>query len=138
MCLDESVVTAQDMEEAMDFDNLKCYALKVAKFGGIQPTLDFYKWAREQGKVTWMGGMFDTGVSKRMHAAFATLPGMDLPADVSDFTEYFEHDTALPSLQLQEGELVLNMVDHPAGLGCVLDKDYLRSVLVDEVTIAKD
>ena len=70
------------------FDNLKCYALKVAKFGGIQPTLDFYKWAREQGKVTWMGGMFDTGVSKRMHAAFATLPGMDLPADVSDFTEY--------------------------------------------------
>lgn len=138
VCLDESVVTAQDMEEAMDFDNLKCYALKVAKFGGIQPTLDFYKWAREQGKVTWMGGMFDTGVSKRMHAAFATLPGMDLPADVSDFTEYFEHDTALPPLQLQEGELVLNTVDHPAGLGCVLDKDYLRSVLVDEVTIAKD
>ena len=122
----------------MDFDNLKCYALKVAKFGGIQPTLDFYKWAREQGKVTWMGGMFDTGVSKRMHAAFATLPGMDLPADVSDFTEYFEHDTALPPLQLLEGELVLNTVDHPAGLGCVLDKDYLRSVLVDEVTIAKD
>lgn len=31
VCLDESVVTAQDMEEAMDFDNLKCYALKVAK-----------------------------------------------------------------------------------------------------------
>ena len=30
VCLDESVVTAQDMEEAMDFDNLKCYALKVA------------------------------------------------------------------------------------------------------------
>lgn len=98
VCLDESVVTAQDMEEAMDFDNLKCYALKVAKFGGIQPTLDFYKWAREQGKITWMGGMFDTGVSKRMHAAFATLPGMDLPADVSDYREYFEHDTAVPPL----------------------------------------
>lgn len=138
VCLDESVVTAQDMEEAMDFENLKCYALKVAKFGGIQPTLDFYAWAREQGKATWMGGMFDTGVSKRMHAAFATLPGMDLPADVSDYSEYFSHDTAIPPLELQEGELVLNTVDHPAGLGCVLDKEYLQSVLVDEVTITKE
>ncbi len=138
VCLDESVVTAQDMEEAMDFDNLKCYALKVAKFGGIQPTLDFYKWAREQGKITWMGGMFDTGVSKRMHAAFATLPGMDLPADVSDYREYFEHDTAVPPLELHEGELMLNTVDHPAGLGCVLDKEYLQSVLVDEVTLTKE
>lgn len=138
VCLDESVVTAWDMEEAMDFDNLKCYALKVAKFGGIQPTLDFYKWAREQGKITWMGGMFDTGVSKRMHAAFATLPGMDLPADVSDYRAYFEHDTAVPPLELHEGELMLNTVDHPAGLGCVLDKEYLQSVLVDEVTLTKE
>ena len=138
MCLDESVVTAQDMEEAMDFDNLKCYALKVAKFGGIQSTLDFYHWLRDQGKLPWMGGMFDTGVSKRMHAAFATLPGMDLPADVSDYLEYFQHDTAIPPLVLSNGELVLNNPDHPAGLGCVLDKTYLQSVLVDEVTIAKE
>ncbi len=138
VCLDESVVTAQDMEEAMDFDNLKCYALKVAKFGGIQPTLDFYHWLRDQGKLPWMGGMFDTGVSKRMHAAFATLPGMDLPADVSDYSEYFQHDTTIPPLVLSNGELVLNNPDHPAGLGCVLDKIYLQSVLVDEITIAKE
>lgn len=138
ICLDESVVTAQDMEEAMGFDNLCCYALKVAKFGGVQPTLDFYEYLREQGKFAWMGGMFDTGVSKRLHAAFAALPGMDLPADVSDYSEYFEHDTALPPLELQQGELVLNTVDHLAGLGCVLDKDYIQQVLVEEVTVTKD
>lgn len=138
VCLDESVVTAKDMEEAMGFDELKCYALKIAKFGGIQPTLDFYHWLREQGKTPWMGGMFDTGVSKRAHAAFATLPGMDLPADVSDYSEYFDHDTAVPALILENGELVLNTVDHRAGLGCVLDKEYLQSVLVDEIEITKD
>ena len=138
VCLDESVVTAHDMEEAMDFDNLTCFALKVAKFGGVQPTLDFYEWARQEGKTTWMGGMFDTGVSKRLHAAFAALPGMEIPADVSDYSEYFNHDTALPPLELEQGELVLNTVDHPAGLGCVLDKEYLRSVLLDEVTITKE
>lgn len=138
VCLDESVVTAQDMQEAMDFDNLRCFAVKIAKFGGIQPALDFYHWAREQDKMLWMGGMFDTGVSKRMHAAFATLPGMDLPPDVSSYSEYFEHDTAIPALELDHGELVLNTVDHPVGLGCVLDKDYLESILLDEVTITKE
>ncbi len=138
VCLDESVVTADDMNEAMSFENLQCYVLKVAKFGGIQPTLDVYHWMREQDKLVWMGGMFDTGVSKRMHAAFATLPGMDLPADVSDYYRYFTHDTALPPLELQHGELVLNTPDRPAGLGCVLDKEYLNTVLVDEVTITKE
>ena len=41
VCVDESVVTASDLEGAMGLDNLRCYALKIAKFGGIQPTLDF-------------------------------------------------------------------------------------------------
>ena len=138
ICLDESVVTAQDMEDALGYDNLRCYALKIAKFGGVQPTLDFYAYLRDHDKTAWMGGMFDTGVSKRLHAAFATLPGMDLPADVSNFDEYFEHDTAVPSLELQQGELVLNTVDHPAGLGCVLDKDYIQHVLIEELTLTKD
>lgn len=138
ICLDESVVSAADMERAMAHDNLTCYALKIAKFGGIQPTLDFYQWVREAGKTAWMGGMFDTGVSKRMHAAFATLPGMDLPADVSDYSEYFLHDSAIPALELREGALLLNTSDHPAGLGCVLDKEHLQTILVDEVRIAKE
>ena len=138
VCLDESVVTADDMEHALEFDVLRCFALKIAKFGGVQPTLDFYEWLRKQGKQAWMGGMFDTGVSKRLHAAFCTLPGMDLPGDVSDYSSYFTHDTAVPPLELSGGDLVLNSVDHPAGLGCVLDKDYLRSILVDEVTLVAE
>lgn len=138
VCLDESVVTAKDMKEAMTYQNLRCYALKIAKFGGIQPALDFYHWAHESNKITWMGGMFDTGVSKRMHAAFATLPGMDIPADVSDYSSYFVHDCALPAVKLNQGELVINDADHPAGLGCVLDKEYIHSILLDELTITKD
>ncbi len=138
VCLDESVVTASDMQQAMEFDNLKCYALKIAKFGGIQPTLDFYEWLRSCGKQAWMGGMFDTGVSKRMHAAFATLPGMEIQPDVSDFGAYFNHDTAIPPLELSNGELQVNQPTHPAGLGCILDKEYLRSIAIEEVTVTTE
>lgn len=135
ICLDESVVSAQDMQEAMSYDNLTCYAVKIAKFGGIQPALDFCAWAREEGKTTWMGGMFDTGVSKRMHAAFCTLPGMDLPGDVSGYSAYFAHDAALPPLQVVNGEMQLNRADYAYGLGCELDREYLASISIDETSV---
>lgn len=138
VCLDESVVTAKDMEQAMEFDNLSCYALKIAKFGGIQPTLDFYHWLLGQGKQAWMGGMFDTGVSKRMHAAFATLPGMSIQPDVSSYSAYFSHDACVPPLEVKQGKLTVNERTHPAGLGCVLDHEYLHSIAVDEVTITTE
>ena len=39
--------------------------------------LDFLRLAQVRGLGVWMGGMYDTGVSKRLHAAFETLPGID-------------------------------------------------------------
>lgn len=90
--------------------------------------------AKRFGWAAW----FDTGVSKRMHAAFATLPGMDLPPDVSDYSAYFAHDTALPPLELEHGELVLNAPKNPVGLGCILDKEHLKSIAIDEVTVTTE
>ena len=41
-------------------------------------------------------------------------------------------------MQLTNGELVLNTPKHPVGLGCILDKDYVRSIAVDEVTVTTE
>lgn len=102
ICLDEAVVSARDMHHAMEIDNLSVYAIKIAKFGGIQPALDFCNWAAEHGKQIWMAGMFDTGVSKRTYAAFETLPYVNLPGDISDAGHYFKEDVALPPGCAQE------------------------------------
>lgn len=126
ICLDESVVTAQDMEYAMSLPNLRCYAVKIAKFGGVQPALDFCTWAHENNVQVWMGGMFDTGVSKRLHAAFETLSWVNLSGDISDYHEYFENDCAFPPLEMSKGNLYLNTEGFEAGLGCVLNKPYLE------------
>jgi O-succinylbenzoate synthase len=135
--LDESVVSAKDMRHAMEIDNLKVYAIKISKFGGIQPALDFCKWASEHGKQIWMAGMFDTGVSKRTYAAFETLDYINLPGDISDATCYFREDTAVPPLALKDGELTLNTPGYDAGIGCVLNKEYLKKITTEEVRITK-
>ena len=137
ICLDESVVTAEDMEHAMSLDNLRCYAVKIAKFGGVQPALDFCHWARENDIRVWMGGMFDTGVSKRLHAAFETLSWVDLSGDISDYHEYFANDASFPPLEMRNGFLPLNESGYEAGLGCVLNKPYLEKCKLEVSTLVK-
>lgn len=137
ICLDESVVSARDMRHAMEIDNLQVYAIKISKFGGIQPALDFCRWAAENGKQIWMAGMFDTGVSKRTYAAFETLPFINLPGDIADAGYYFKEDVALPPIALKNGVLTLNTPGHDAGIGCVLDKEYLKKITIEEIRITK-
>jgi len=137
ICLDESVVTGEDMSRAMSHKALTHYTLKIAKFGGIQPALDFYQWARANGKTVWMGGMFDTGVSKRMMAAFETLPGVDIPGDISDATCYFAEDVAVPKLALTDGQLAVRGEGYGLGLGCRLDKDYLERLGARVVSVVQ-
>lgn len=131
VCLDESIVTPADLEEALKYSELTCYAFKIAKFGGVQPALEFYEQARQRGIEVWMGGMYETGVSKRLHAAFETLLGVNIPGDLSETSRYFEQDITLPPFMVESGVIVLNQKGHAAGLGCELDYDILDTLLVE-------
>lgn len=135
IALDESIATIADLDRATRYTNLSCYVLKIAKFGGIQPALSFCKWALAHGKTIWMGGMYDTGISKRMHAAFETLPGIDLPGDISEATLYFKEDCAKPALLVEQGEVVLSQPGFEAGLGCQLNKEYVDLFTIDSFTL---
>ena len=90
------VVTEGDLSRALEHPELTCYAVKIGKFGGVQPTLDFYREARKRGIELWMAGMSETGVSKRLHAAFETLLGVNIPGDISETSRYFEQDITDP------------------------------------------
>lgn len=126
--LDESIVTDEDMRAALTTRNIRGYVLKVGKFGGVLPALQFYQAARARGAEVWMGGMFDTGVSKRLHAAFGLLPGVQLPGDINDTARYFATDITTPPFALANGNLLLNPPEAPHGLGCNLDHDMLAQV----------
>lgn len=129
--LDESIVTEEDMRLALTARNIRGYVVKIGKFGGVLPSLQFCEAARARGAEVWMGGMFDTGISKRLHAAFGLLPGVELPGDISDTTRYFATDITTPPLELANGNLLLNPPEAPYGLGCELDREALAAVLVE-------
>lgn len=123
--LDESIVSDDDMRSALTARNIRGYVLKIGKFGGITPALQFFEAARARGAEVWMGGMYDTGISKRLHAAFGLLPGMCLPGDISDTSRYFATDISVPPFKLKNGFVQLNPPEAPYGLGCSLDREAL-------------
>ena len=79
--------------------------------------------------------MYDTGVSKRMHAAFETLPGVNAPGDIGATSRYFATDVTAPPYTVERGLVTLNREGDPSGLGCSLDRAALSSVLVDRTVI---
>ncbi|WP_080800784.1 o-succinylbenzoate synthase [Arabiibacter massiliensis] len=135
VCLDESIARPRDLSRALAYPELRCYAVKAAKFGGIQPTLDFLALARERGFDVWMGGMYDTGVSKRMHAAFETLEGVSAPGDIGATARYFSSDVTDPPHTAERGHVTLNRAGHEHGLGCDLNRSTLANVTVDRIVI---
>lgn len=132
ICLDESVATLDDLKRALLHPELRCYVVKIGKLGGVEPALEFLREARRRGLTVWMGGMYDTGVSKRLHAAFQTLPGVDAPGDIGATSRYFSCDVTEPPYEARDGKVTLNGPGHEAGLGCELDREALAKVLVSK------
>jgi O-succinylbenzoate synthase len=131
VCIDESWTSVGQLRTALQENPaLRCVAMKLGKFGGVQPAIDFYRWARSHGIELWMGGMYDTGVSKRLHAAFAALPGMDLPGDICDASRYFERDITDPPFALRGGSIETNSAGHASGLGCDLADDVVEGLAI--------
>ncbi|WP_302395696.1 o-succinylbenzoate synthase [Eggerthella sinensis] len=135
LCLDESIARPDDLPRAIAHPELRCYALKLGKCGGVQPALDFLRMAQTRGIDVWMGGMYDTGVSKRLHAAFETLPAVGSPGDIGATARYFSSDITDPPYTAERGMVTLNREGYGSGLGCDLNRSVLDGVLVERMVI---
>ena len=81
--------------------------------------------------------MYDTGISRRMHAAFQMLPGVVDAGDIGATSRYFDVDVTDPPYTAERGRVTLNRTGHPNGLGCDLNRSSLADVLVDRTVIER-
>ena len=125
ICVDESFVNAEEADHLFEHPELRCAMVKVGKFGGIQPSLEFVHRALREGREVCMSGMYDTGVSRFVHAAFQTLPGVVIPGDLGATSRYFDVDLTVPPYEAPDGIITLNGPAHETGIGCVLNAGAL-------------
>lgn len=123
ICLDESVKSVSDLRVAIALGAISILNLKPARVGGFTESLALYQICVEQDMPLWIGGMLETGVGRAANVAFASLPGVTLPCDISATDRYFNPDITDPPFVLGPNSTL--SVPDGAGIGVVVARDRL-------------
>ena len=135
VCADESYANVDQAERVLQFPDIRCISVKAPKLGSIGETLRFIARAKMAGRVVWMGGMYDTGVARRVAAAFETLPDMVFPGDIGALSRFFDVDVTFPAYTVEGGLVRLNPTGFDYGIGCTLNEEMLALVEVDQLVL---
>jgi O-succinylbenzoate synthase len=96
ICLDESILSVDDARLALDLGACRIINLKPARVSGYTESLEIYKLCVEREVPLWIGGLLETGIGRAANLAFASLPGVTLPCDISATDRYFNPDITEP------------------------------------------
>jgi O-succinylbenzoate synthase len=127
ICLDESLGSLSQLEEAISVGACQVACLKPSRLGGLQAARRAVDLCRSAGVGAFVGGFFETGLGRSANAALAGLDGFTLAGDLSNPSEYLVRDPfGYPDVI--EGE-----VRPPAGTGVapLPDPEILDSLTTD-------
>lgn len=127
ICLDESVKSASDLLMALELGAIGILNLKPARVGGYTESLEMYKICVEHQLPLWIGGMLETGIGRAENVAFASLPGVTLPCDISATDRYFNPDITEPPFVLGPNSTLA--VPDGIGLGVEVVRERLETAV---------
>ena len=97
LCLDESIHSVGDARLAIELGACRIINLKPARVSGYSESLEIYRFCVAHKVPLWIGGLLETGVGRAANLAFASLPGVTLPSDISGTARYFAPDITEPA-----------------------------------------
>jgi O-succinylbenzoate synthase len=125
ICLDESVKSSGDLRLALQVGACRILNLKPARVGGFTESLEIYRICSEEGLPLWIGGMLETGIGRAANVAFASLPRVTLPCDISATDRYFEQDITEPPFILSPGSTIT--LPRQPGIGVDVIAEQVRA-----------
>ena len=123
ICLDESIHSAHDWRIALELGAGRILNLKPGRVGGFTESLALHQLCAETGTPLWIGGMLETGIGRAANLAFASLPAVSLPSDISATNRYYDPDITEPPFVLGGGS-ALQLPEGP-GIGVKVQRDRL-------------
>ena len=123
VCLDESIHSANDARLALELGACRIINLKPARVSGYTESLEIYRICVDNAVPLWIGGLLETGVGRAANLAFASLPGITLPCDISATDRYYDPDLAEPPFVLGENSTIA--VPPGKGIGVEVQRNRL-------------
>jgi len=131
VCLDESVLSADNAESLIDYGACEIVNIKAGRVGGYMSAKKIHDMALGRGIPVWCGGMEETGVGRAANVAIASLPGFTLPGDTSASARFYSLDVTEPFV-MEDGRL---RVPNEPGLGRTPIPDVLAQLTVERTPL---
>lgn len=103
ICLDESILHAEDARKALDLGSCRIINIKVARIGGLSEMLAIHDLCLKRNVPLWCGGMLESGIGRAHNIALTSLPGYTLPGDTSASDRYYHEDIVDEPAALEPG-----------------------------------
>jgi len=89
---DESIETITDIDVLANQSALTAVSIKPARVGGLAGAVSMLERCRSLGLDATAGGMLECGLGRHALAAFAGLPGLSIPGDISPASRWIADD----------------------------------------------
>jgi O-succinylbenzoate synthase len=99
--------------------------IKAARLGGLGQAVEVHDLCHVNGIPVWCGGMLETGVGRASNLALASLPGFNLPGDISASDRYYQRDITQERFSLGSDSTI--EVPSGLGLGVTLDESAVSA-----------
>ncbi|MBO0441628.1 o-succinylbenzoate synthase [Candidatus Enterococcus ikei] len=134
ICLDENIRTLKDCELAFSLGSCRSINLKIPRVGGITEAMKIVDFCKENERLVWLGGMFESGVGRALNLQFASQKIFTFPGDISASDRYYYEDILTEPFEIQNGEI---FVPDELGIGVSLSQKNLMKYGVFETIFIK-
>jgi O-succinylbenzoate synthase len=127
ICLDESILSVNDARLGYELGAYKIINLKPGRVSGYTQSLEIYKFCVEHEIPLWIGGMLEKGIGRSANLAFASLPGVTLPCDISATDRYYNPDITEPAFVIREDSTIA--LPSGPGIGVEVQLDRVQAAV---------
>jgi O-succinylbenzoate synthase len=128
ICLDECIVNARHALTAIELNACRIINIKLGRVGGHTEARRVQELAHGCSVAVWCGGMLESGIGRAHNIAMSTLPGFDLPGDVSSSQRYWNEDVIEPEVEVTARGTI--QVPKAPGLGYAVRRDLVERLTV--------
>ncbi len=128
LCLDESITSLRDAQQALDIDACRIINIKLGRVGGHTSARSIQKYAEQRGIPVWCGGMLESGIGRAHNIAMSTQQGFTLPGDVSASARYWRNDIIDPPVTVSPQGTILT--PSAAGIGYHVNEQAISRLTV--------
>lgn len=132
ICLDESILSAEDARKAIQLGSCRVINIKIGRVGGMTEAKRIHDVCQEAGIPVWCGGMLEAGIGRAHNIALTTLANFTFPGDTAGSASYWERDIITPEVMVEDGTITVSKIN---GMGYEMDMNEIERHTIQRIDI---